>query len=80
MGYKKWMIESGNTENTYNKDFAIIKSFLNRAINKGLIEKHDFYKIKIRTVDGNREFLTMDEKATKKPFFTCIATKRSIAT
>jgi len=61
MDYKKWMIESGNTENTYNKDFAIIKSFLNRAINKGLIEKHDFYKIKIRTVDGNREFLTMDE-------------------
>ena len=61
MNYKKWMIESGNKENTYNKDFAIIKSFLNRAIKKGLIERHDFYQIKIRVVEGNREFLTMDE-------------------
>ena len=61
MGYKKWMIESGNDINTWNKDFSIIRSFLNRAINKGLIEKHDFDKVKIKNVEGKREFLMMNE-------------------
>jgi len=64
MDYQTWMIRRGNDKGTRNRDFSVIKSFLNRAVNKGLIEKHDFHKIKIRSVDSKREFLTMNELQT----------------
>jgi site-specific recombinase XerD len=61
MSYRNHLIKLGNEENTWNKDFAIIKSFLNRAKQKGLIEEHDFSRIKIKMVEGKREFLTQPE-------------------
>jgi site-specific recombinase XerD len=61
MSYRNHLISLGNEESTWNKDFAIIKSFLNRAKQKGLIENHDFNRIKIKTVESKREFLTQAE-------------------
>ncbi|MCL2416866.1 MAG: site-specific integrase [Bacteroidales bacterium] len=70
MDYKKWMIVSGNETNTWNKDLSIIRSFLNRAINKGLLDSHDFDKVKIKSVEGKREFLTMDELQTFRKLYS----------
>jgi integrase len=61
MSYRNYLIKLGNEESTWNKDFSIIKSFLNRAKQKGLIETHDFNRIKIKAVEGKREFLTQPE-------------------
>ncbi|MCL2028355.1 MAG: site-specific integrase [Bacteroidales bacterium] len=70
MEYKNWMILCGNEVNTYSKDLSIIKSFLNRAIQKGLIEKHDFDKVKIKWTDGKRDFLDMAELQTLRKLYT----------
>jgi site-specific recombinase XerD len=60
-GYKNWCISIGNDISTYNKDLAIIKSFLNRAKKKELIEKHGFDKIKIQSGESKREYLSLEE-------------------
>lgn len=51
----------GNTRITVIKTIKIIKTFLNRAVDKGVIKENPIRKYKLGTVEGNREFLTMDE-------------------
>jgi len=62
--YKKYMAnktDKPNNGNTISKSLSILKRFLNWAIERELITKNPFEKIKIERHEGNREFLSMDE-------------------
>jgi hypothetical protein len=65
MKYQNYTLSLGNDENTIYKDFAIFKSFLNRAVKKGLFDRADFDKIysriRIKFIEGKREFLSLEE-------------------
>ena len=54
------LIES-STKNTVIKSVKVIKTFLNRAVDQGLITENPIKKYKLGTIEGNREFLTQVE-------------------
>jgi len=57
-GYYHRLGKSNNTIAGYHKD---IKNYLNKAIEKELLETNPYAKFKFKYVDGNREPLTQDE-------------------
>jgi site-specific recombinase XerD len=59
--YIKFAKSLDNSEGTISKDLSVIKSFLERAVKREIIEKNVFRKIKIRSVEGHREYLEKDE-------------------
>ena len=60
--YKGYMKNNlGNCENTYYKSLVIIKTYVNLAVKKGLIKESIFKNIKLKTVQGKREFLNIGE-------------------
>jgi len=62
LDYKAYMINRlGNKESTYYKSIAIVRNFLNWAIEKNIIETNPLKDFKIKKIGGNREFLTIDE-------------------
>jgi site-specific recombinase XerD len=50
-----------NNENTVYKAFRFLKSIINRAIKEGLIKENVFSQFPIKTVDGLRQRLTIEE-------------------
>jgi len=60
--YENYMITKlGNNPNTISKTLRWLKSFLNRAIQSGIIKENIFKVIPISKYEGNREFLTAEE-------------------
>jgi len=51
----------GNNKNTVIKSIKVIKTFLNRAVARGVIKENPIRGYKLGTIEGNREFLTVDE-------------------
>ena len=61
-GYKKYMIETlKNKPSTWNKSLTILRTFVNWAIDKEIIEKNPFEKVKIKNHKGNRTYLKKEE-------------------
>ncbi|MCX6257937.1 MAG: site-specific integrase [Bacteroidia bacterium] len=53
--------ELDNNENTVYKAFRFLKSVINRAIKEGLVRDNVFAQFPIKTVDGLRQRLTIEE-------------------
>lgn len=59
-----------NNQNTRIKTFTVLKAILNHAKDDGLIRDHALEDYKIGTIEGNREFLTIDELQILERLFT----------
>jgi integrase len=63
--YVRYMRSIGNNEGTVAKDLKVIKSFMNRAVKRDLLDNNLFQKLwgklPIHEPEGNREGLTFDE-------------------
>jgi integrase len=63
--YTRYMHSLSNNEGTINKDLAIIKGFMNRAVKKDLLDESEhkklWGKITIRVPEGDREPMTLEE-------------------
>jgi site-specific recombinase XerD len=60
--YENFLIGSrGNNKNTIAKSLSFIRTMINKAIEKGIIKENPFDRYKIGRIEGNREFLTLDE-------------------
>jgi len=53
-----------NNLNTRNKKMRAFRSYLNRAVNRGIIKENPFSKVKIRTGNSNPTYLTEKELKT----------------
>ena len=60
--YKAYMIsELENNTNTYYKSLSFIKSMINRAMKKDVVKENVFKNIKLKKIQGKREFLDIEE-------------------
>jgi len=60
--YKSYMLNKlGNKPNTANKSLAMLKTFVNWAIEQRLIKENPFNQIKISKVQGQRQYLSISE-------------------
>ena len=58
-GFIKYEKERGNNENTVQKGLSVLRTYLHKALDKELVTK--VVSIKVKNIEGNREFLTEDE-------------------
>jgi integrase/recombinase XerC len=65
-----------NNENTCHKSLSFLRSMLNNAIKLGLLNENIFRKYPLKRVQGNREFLTIDELGKLEKLFQTKALKR----
>jgi len=59
--YEAYLKEIGNKQNTIHKQSKLLKKFLNQAIDFGHINENPLKGIRVKSQEGNREFLTVDE-------------------
>lgn len=60
-GYESNLKGKGNMPNTIHKQSRLLKKFLNKAVEFGLIRENLIKDIKVKKHDGNRQFLSMNE-------------------
>jgi site-specific recombinase XerD len=70
--YDSHMISLGNNPNTRWKAFRFIKTFLNKAIENGLMKSDPLKYIKVKKPDGNRMVLTMEELRALEDLYMAI--------
>ena len=62
INYKNWMYEvRNNNENTVNKSLSILRTFVIMAQKAKYIHTNPFENITIKKIQGNREFLNIEE-------------------
>lgn len=59
--YEAHLKEIGNKTNTIHKQSKLLKKFLNQAIDFGHINENTLKDLRVKSHEGNREFLTVDE-------------------
>jgi len=59
--YDSYLINLNNNENTRWKAFRVIKTFIRKAIEVGLIKTDPLQGVRVKKPDGNRQFLTQEE-------------------
>ncbi|MBK7031464.1 MAG: phage integrase SAM-like domain-containing protein [Bacteroidales bacterium] len=59
--YDSYLIKLGNNDNTRWKAFRSLKTFINKAIDSGLLKSDPLRGVKVRKPEGNRQFLTQEE-------------------
>ncbi|MBK7175171.1 MAG: site-specific integrase, partial [Bacteroidales bacterium] len=59
--FDSYLINRGNNQNTRWKAFRTIKTFINKAIQEGIIADDPLKGVKVRKPEGNRQFLTQEE-------------------
>jgi len=59
--YEQFMTERGNCAHTRHKCFTHLKTFINKAVESGIIEKNPLKLVKVKTGKGNRVYLTKEE-------------------
>jgi len=59
--YEAWLIDKGNSENTIHKAFRTVKAYLNKAIDAGILKSNPLKGVKVKKIEGSREFLTLEE-------------------
>lgn len=62
--YEQFMSERGNCAHTKHKCFTHLKSFINRAVEAGIIDKNPLKGVKVKTGQGNRVYLSKTELAS----------------
>mgnify|MGYP001225635351 CR=1 FL=1 len=73
--YDSYLIKLGNNENTRWKAFRTIKTFINKAIENGIIKTDTLKGIKVRKPEGNRMFLSRDEVKSLEKIYKGFLTK-----
>lgn len=59
--YRMWMLSRGNNENTTSKSLRTLRTWVNVAMRYDLIKRNPFQWLRIKKVDGKREFLKPEE-------------------
>jgi site-specific recombinase XerD len=59
--FENHLIKEGNSQNTILKRFKTLKVFIYRAIEQGIIKENPLKKIKIKSVEGQMLYLTIEE-------------------
>lgn len=59
--YETYLKGVGNKPNTIHKQYRLLKKFINKAIEFGIVNENQILGIKVKSHPGNREFLTHDE-------------------
>lgn len=67
--YFSHLTKHGNEPSTAGKALKFIKTFLNRAIQEGIIEKNVFDNYPLKKYEGNRKFLTLLELQSLQSMF-----------
>lgn len=68
--YQNYMLRTlGNNENTVSKSLRSLRTFVNVAMRYGYIKNNPFKYLKIKKVDGKRDFLTADELSNLNQVF-----------
>lgn len=60
-GYQNYLKSLGNQQNTIHKQSQLLKKFLNIAVDLGKIENNPLKKVSVKQLEGNRQFLSLDE-------------------
>lgn len=61
--YDSHLIGIGNNSNTRWKSFRTIKTYINKAIELGMLKSDPLKGVRVRKPEGNREFLTQEDLA-----------------
>lgn len=59
--YREWMLRIGNNENTTSKSLRTLRTWINVALRFGMIQKNPFQYIRIKKIDGKRDFLNIED-------------------
>lgn len=59
--YETYLRGLGNQQNTIHKQYRLLNKFINKAIEHGIIHENLIKDIKIKSKEGNREHLTIEE-------------------
>jgi len=62
--YENYLVNLGNNQNTVFKAFRTLRVFINRAIEQGIIKENPLKSVKCKGIDGQMQFLTMNELET----------------
>ncbi|MEI6059996.1 MAG: site-specific integrase [Bacteroidota bacterium] len=73
--YENHLIKLKNNENTRWKAFRTIKTFINKAIEDGIIKTDPLKGVKVHKPEGNRSFLTQEEVKTLELIYAGFLTK-----
>lgn len=80
-GYENFLAterEKVNNRNTINKSLSFLRTMLNRAKKDGLIQGHVFEQgAKVGRIEGDRQFLTLDELAVLEGLYQGNTLKRN---
>jgi integrase/recombinase XerC len=68
--YRQWMLRNGNNENTASKTLRTLRTWVNQAIRYEHLSKNPFQYVRIKKVDGKREFLKISEFNTLFEFYS----------
>ncbi|NVO21223.1 MAG: site-specific integrase [Bacteroidetes bacterium] len=73
--YDSYLIKLGNNANTRWKAFRTIKTYINKAIEAGILKTDPLRGVKVRKPEGNRQFLTQDELKSLEILYKGFLTK-----
>lgn len=73
--YDSYLIKLNNNSNTRWKAFRTIKTFINKAIEDGLLKTDPLRSVKVRKPEGSRLFLSQSEVKTLEKIYDGFLTK-----
>ena len=73
--YDSYLIKLGNNGNTRWKAYRTIKTFINKAIENGVLKNDPLRGVKVRKPEGNRMYLSQEEVKKLEKIYTGYMTK-----
>lgn len=67
--YFMFLLKSGNNKNTAYKSMAFVKVIIKQALKEQVIKINPFDNFKIKSIEGNRPFLTKEEVSRIETFY-----------
>ena len=78
--YEKYLIDRGNCETTRHKAFKHLKTFLNKAVEAGIIDRNPWQFVKVKAGESDRQYLTIEELKLIEKTFDKLQSKKLINT
>jgi len=60
-GYCSYLKSGGRNQNTVEKTFRTLKTFIHQAIEHGVIKENPLIKVKVKRIEGRMVYLTLEE-------------------
>ncbi len=74
--YERYMIKRGNIAHTRHKSFTHLKTFINKAVEAGIIPVNPLKSVKVKTGKSNRQFLSINDVNTLEKLFEKIVIQK----